>query len=308
MNFVRLSTIAGRSAGAKETSMARVTIPTCPVMERRVRAWMLAVSFGGALLAASGSALAQYEPIPGPATDVYPGTREYRWTFYVPVMTIERHEFVFRGVNPIVRSRRFDYETPGLRYERRKLGEMPEFYCKYPDWALPNECGVRWHVVYADFPQLTMRREHIDADVVEWRTGEQTIRIDVPRWTWTEKTLTLVVPVLNTEPMPEHPWSKADDSLLAQISIDGARAKLEAGEKESLKVLDDAVAALGSGIAAIEAEGEDPSKATSSDGTPVDLYATRKALLADKAEQVERFASIRAELDSAQARTRPVTH
>jgi hypothetical protein len=250
------------------------------------------------LVLASAGARGQYVPIPGPATDVYPGTRVYRWTFYVPVMTIERYDIVFTGPDVVVRSRRFDYDSPGLKYERRKLGKVPELYCKYPDGWLPNECGVKWYDAYADFPQLTLRREHIDAEVAEWRMDEHRIRIEVPRWTWTPRTLRLVVPVVGSEPQPQREWSKAPDAMLAEASIDEARGKLEAGRAESLKALDDAVAALAGSIEAIEAQGGDASKVVVSEGGPVDLYATRRVLLADRAKQLERYARIRAELDS----------
>jgi len=251
------------------------------------------------LVAGTAGAQPWSEPIPGPATDLYPGERVYRWTFYVPVVTIERQEIVVQGPNAIVRSRRFEYDTPGIRYERRKLWEAPDFYCKYPDLRLPNECGVRWHNVYADLPQLTMRREHIDADVVEWTAGEHRIRIDVPRWTWIPRTLTLVVPTLETEPMPERPWARGDGPLLAEVSIERARTKLDAGQAEALKAIDEAAGALGAGIAALEAQGADPSKASAGDGRLVDLYAARQALASEKAAQVARYAQIHAELESA---------
>ena len=131
------------------------------------------------LILGLGGACAQSASVPGPETDIYAGTREYRWTFYVPVMSVERREIVVQGPGVVVRSRRFEYEVPGLKTERRKLFPVAEFYCKYPDWQLPNECGVAWRDVYADFPLLTMRREHTDADVAEWTSEERRIRIDV---------------------------------------------------------------------------------------------------------------------------------
>ena len=251
------------------------------------------------LLALSGEAFAQYDPIPGPATDVYPGTRMYEWTFYVPVVTTERHEIVVPGPNVIVRSKRINYETPGLKYERRKLGSMPELYCKYPDWFLPNECGIEWHSVYGDFPQLTMRREHVDVDVAEWAPGEQTIRINVPRVTWTERSLRIAVPVFATEPQPPREWSQADGTKLAEESIDRARGTLEDGRRESLKAIDEALAAVSADIAAVEAQGGDASKLAAADGGRVDLYGARRSLLGEKAAQMKRYAQIRGELDAA---------
>src|SRR6266446_7903981 len=200
-----------------------------------------------------GSAYADSEPIPGPETDLYAGTREYRWTFYVPVMSVERREIIVQGPGIAVHSRRFEYEVLGLKTERRKLFPVAELYCKYSDWQLPNECGVAWHDVYADFPLLTMRREHIDVDVAESTTEERRIRIDVPRWTWTERTLTLVVPEFSTEPPPLRTWSRASDTQLAERSIDHARSALDARRAEAQSAIDEALAAVTSSIASVEA-------------------------------------------------------
>ena len=143
--------------------------------------------------------------------------------------------------------------------------------------------------------------EHIEADVAEWRVDEHRIRIEVPRWTWTPRTLTLVLPVLDTEPQSQREWSKASEPTLADASVGEARRKLGAGRAESLKALDEAVKALGGSIEAIEALGGDASKVVADDGNPVDLYATRRALLADKATQVDRYARISGELDAAES-------
>jgi hypothetical protein len=264
--------------------------------ERRMHALVRAV--GIALLMGAGSVAAQYEPIPGPDSDVYGVTREYRWIYYVPVLTYERRETVFAGPTMLVRSRRFDYETPGLRMERRKLGQYPEFKCKYPDWwVLPNDCGIVWHDAYADFPQITMRREHIDSDVLEWADGEYHVRVNVPRWTWTPKEFRLLVPAFETEPAPPHPWSRAEGGVLAQA--DRARSTLEADQTATLKTLDQALASLDESIATVEANGGDPSKLASADGATVDLRAVRRSLVEEKTAQSARYARVRTELDQA---------
>jgi len=260
-----------------------------------------AIGLGCVLIALAQVASAQWEhePIPGPPTDVYPGARVYEWTFYVPVGTTERRDVVVPGPNVIVRSRRIDYETPGLRYERRQLGWMPELYCKYPDWFLPNECGVEWHKIYGDFPQITMRREHIDVDVPEWVDGQHTIRIDVPRVTWTERKLRIAVPFLATEPQPVREWSQAEGTMVAGAELDRVRTTLEDGRRQSLKAIEEALATLETGIAAAEAQGADASTLVAADGSRVDLYAERRSLLDQKAAQAKRYAQIRAELDAA---------
>ena len=254
------------------------------------------------LLLGTGGACAQPAPVPGPPTDLYAGTREYRWTFYVPVMTVERREVVFSGPGLTLRSRRFDYEIPGLKSERRKLGQVAEFHCKYPDWLLPNECGIEWHDVYADLPVLTLRHEHVEADVAEWTTEERRIRLDVPRWTWQERTLTVIVPGFSTAPQPQRTWSMAPDPVLAGTSIEIARATLDSRQAEAVQTIDAAVAALTSSIESVETQGASASKLTSSDGTSVDLYATRQALLDEKIAQVARYARIRNEMQAAAVR------
>jgi hypothetical protein len=257
----------------------------------------LAKVIAAVLLFGAASARAQYEPIPGPESDVYGATREYRWTVYVPVTTFERRELVFAGPNMVVRSRRFDYETPGIRMERRGLGQYPELQCKYPDWFLPNECGVVWRNAYADFPQLTMRREHIDADVVEWADAEYRVRVDVPRWTWTPREYRLLVPVFETEPAPPHQWSRAEGGALADARRAGDA--LEADQATASKTLDGALAALDRSIATVEARGGDASKLVSADGSTVDLQAVRRSLVDEKTAQFARYARVRAELEQA---------
>jgi len=256
------------------------------------------LALAGVLLQSSASAAPVAEPaaIPGPATDLYPATREYQWTFYVARVTTERREVVVPGPVVTVRSRRYDYEVPGLRAERRKLGQVPEFYCKYPDWQLPNECGVEWHDVYGDFPQLTMRREHIDVDVAEWSSGEHRTFIDVPHVTWVPRTFTLVVPVLQTAPPGPRQW--VGGSTPAEASLQRARGSLTASEAASQSTVDEALTAVARSIAAVEAQGADASKLRAGDGTAIDLTSLRQALVDRKATEAERYARIRAEVEA----------
>ena len=249
------------------------------------------------LLAGSAPVNAQYEPIPGPATDLYGATREYRWTVYVPVLTYERREIAVAGPTMVVRSRRFDYEAPGLKTERRKLWQYPELTCKYPDWFLPNECGVAWRDVYADFPQITMRRDHIDADVIEWADGEYRMRVDVPKWTWTPREYRLLMPVLETEPAPPHEWSRAEGSMLADV--ERMRGTIGANERTVSQAIEQALASLDRSIAAIEAGGGDPSRLASTDGSSLDLRALRRMLAEEETAQLDRYAQVRSELNAA---------
>jgi hypothetical protein len=249
------------------------------------------------LLGSSFETAAQTSPPAFDATaKVYGGSREYRWTFYVPVMTLERHEIFVQAPATMVRSRRWDYEVPGLRAERFKLGQVAEFTCKYMDWRLPNECRTVWHDVYADLPVLTMLKRHVDYDVAEWGWQERRIRFDVPQWTWTEQTLIVAVPAFDAEEAPPPGWSQASDVMLARESIERARATLDSREAATVKVMDDAIAALNSSIASVEAEGADPRKLTAVDGRTIDLGAARQALLDQRTQELDRFARVRGEL------------
>jgi len=255
------------------------------------------VLFGVLVLIASATLGEDLAPVPGPATDLYPATRVYQWTLYVPRVTTERREIVVAGPVLTVRSRRYDYEVPGLREERRKLWQVPEFYCKYPDWQLPNECGVEWRDVYGDFPQLTLRRQHVDVDVAEWGRGEQRLFIDVPRVTWVPRSFTLVVPVLQTEPPERRPWM-GGSTAPAEASAQLTRRSLAESEAASQAAVDEALAAVARSIAVVEAQGADASKLRGSDDTAIDLASLRQALVDRKAAEAERYARIRVEVDA----------
>jgi hypothetical protein len=239
------------------------------------------------------------QPAP-PAFDatakVYGSSREFRWTFYVPVMTLERREIVVQAPATTVRSRRWDYEIPALRAERFKLGQVAEFRCKYMDWRLPNECRTIWHDVYADLPVLAMQKNHVDYDVAEVAWQERRIRVDVPRWTWTEQTLIVAVPAFDAEEVPQPGWSQTSDVMLARESIERARATLNSQEAATVKIMDDIIAALNSSVASVEAEGADARRLTAVDGTIIDLGAARQALQDQKAQELDRFARVRSEL------------
>jgi hypothetical protein len=185
-----------------------------------------------------------------------------------------------------------------LRAERFKLGQVAEFHCKYMDWRLPNECRTVWHDVYADLPVLAMQKDHVDYDAVEWAWQERRILFDVPRWTWTEQTLIVAVPAFDAEEVPQPGWSQTRDVMLARESIERARATLDSREATAVKIIDDAIAALNSSIASVEAEGADPRKLTAVDGTMIDLDATRQALLDQKVQELDRFARVRGELNA----------
>jgi L-alanine-DL-glutamate epimerase-like enolase superfamily enzyme len=112
------------------------------------------------------------------------------------------------------------------------------------------------------------------------------------------------VPALDAEEVPEPGWSQAKDVVLARESIERARTTLDSGEAATVKIMDDAIAALNSSIASVEAEGADPRKLTTVGGANLDLGAARQALLEQKAQELDRFARVRKELDAAVRITR----
>lgn len=249
----------------------------------------LGLAAGCAFAIATGAGIAAAQTAPPGATfgapaTVYPGTREYVWTFLVPVLTTERVDVVTRVRAPSLHGRRWEYESPGLKSQRFKLGQVAEFTCKYSDLQLPQECRTEWHNVYADLPVLAMERNHIDYDVVEWRETEQRLRIDLPRWTWTERTLTISVPILT-----------AEDQARAQATLDFEQA-------DAAKTIDAGIAALDTGIAAVQAQGADPRKLSTGDGSIVDLQALRQTLRDEKKKQLEQWARVRSELGNFDAR------
>jgi hypothetical protein len=161
---------------------------------------------GAALLAgitaahAQGSvdqAPAQIDPV-APAT-VYPGVREYRWDFHFPVMTLDQREIVVDVPEPVVHSRRLNYQAVDVKTERRKLWSIPEFSCKYPDLMLPNQCRTVWRGVYADLPVLVSQERRIDIDVPEWRRVKESFPAFIPHWQWVDRPLIVSVPTIVTE-------------------------------------------------------------------------------------------------------------
>lgn len=245
----------------------------------------LSLRTGCGLLIAIGSGIASAQtapvaPVPAFAApaNVYPDTRQYVWKFYVPVLTTERLDVVVRVRAPSVRGRRLEYELPGLKSQRYKLGQVAEFSCKYADLGLPQHCSTQWHNVYVDLPVLAMQRNHIDFDVVEWRWEEQRMHIVLPHWTWDERILTISVPTFS-----------AEDTRRAQATLDTQQAA-------ATRAIDDGIATLDTSIAAVEAQGADPRQLATVDGTAIDLQAVRQALRDQRANELDRLANVRGEL------------
>lgn len=234
---------------------------------------------GGVALAQTAPPNDAPAPMPavGAPVTLYPGTREYVWTLYVPVLTTERLAVVVQVPIEHVIGRRWDYEYPGLKSQRFNLGQVAEFNCKYSDWGLPEQCRTEWHRVYADLPVLAMLHDHLDYDEHEWVWEEQTMHIDVPHWSWKANTLTVSVPIFGPR------------------DTEQAQAALDAQQAAAAKAIDEGIGALDRDIAAVEAQGADPHRLSAGAGS-VDLPAMRQALRDEKQSQLERIAAIRGAL------------
>ncbi|HEY2864165.1 MAG TPA: hypothetical protein VGK37_11155 [Casimicrobiaceae bacterium] len=233
-----------------------------------------------------------------PATVVYPGTREFRWTVRVPVVTIEQREFVFRAPTGFTRPQRWDYEGPAVRTERRIIATYPEFSCKYVDWSVSNECLTVWRNVYADLPVIVARPQHLVFDMPDWRWKTQLFPINVPRWAWKEEHWRVSVPVIVSEP-PEA--TRHWDQAASRDEYLRVRSALTARQAAALAQLDAGLRALDSGIAEVEAHAGDPRRVEADDGSTLDLLAARATLGDDRAQVAERFGRIEKELDAAAA-------
>jgi hypothetical protein len=204
-------------------------------------------------------------------------TREVVWTLYYPVLTTERVAVVVQVPVLSFHGRRWDYELPDLKSKRFQLGQVAEFSCRYSDWGLPETCTLQWHNVYADLPVFAMQRDHLNYDAAQWSWQEQTLHIDVPRWSWHATTLTVSSPSDGPQ------------------DVQNVQQTLDAQQVAATQALDQGIATLDMSIAAVQAQGADPSRLASG-ATAVDLPAMREALRAAKAQQLEQLAAIRGEL------------
>lgn len=240
-----------------------------------------------------------------PATVVYPGTREFRWTVSVPVVTIEQREFVFRAPTGFTRPQRWDYEGPAVRTERRQIGSYPDFSCKYIDWSVSNECRTVWRGIYADLPVVVTRPQHLVFDVPDWRWKTQSAPISVPRWAWKEEHWTVSLPVIVRDAGDDAQGRRAGEATVPS-ELSSIRASLGATENAALAALDEGLHALERSIVEVEAHAADPARIETADGKMLDLIAARAELRDQRAATEREFRRVAGELDAAaRAETRP---
>jgi hypothetical protein len=152
------------------------------------------VAIASLAVASQAFATSEADPRPQPLPLMVPAIVNYRWTFVEPVWTVESRNVDVRIVDPATRTRRIDYDTVEITFERRRVGRVPEFSCKYADFAWPNECRTTWRSVYADVPVPAVRRDHVDVDVPDWQWRDAHTIVDVPRLEWRRRELVVSVP------------------------------------------------------------------------------------------------------------------
>jgi hypothetical protein len=251
-----------------------------------------------------------------PAPGLMLATREYVWTYYKPVMTVHRRPFVARTLIAKTQQRRWDYEIPTLRTERRVLWKYPQMTCRYPLGVLPNDCETVWHNAYGEFPVLATARDHVVVDVPAWTWEDKTYFVDVPEWSYVAQNLTIGVPALVT---PESCGVFVGDAARAMatteaasggsvapeaasappsVSIQNTRAGLESELASVVAALDQGIANIDGSIASIKASGGDPAQLASDNGKTVDMYALRATLVEQQVKARERFARMIDELEA----------
>lgn len=130
-------------------------------------------------------------------------TVAYRWEALTPHLTLAPRDLRARVLAPSFVPRRFDYDAIEWTSEHRRVGRVADFECKYSDLGLPNRCVTTWRDVYVDVPVPVVRRDHIDADVLQWSQRDWHAVADVPELAWTRETLIVTLPaVVVARPAP----------------------------------------------------------------------------------------------------------
>ena len=157
------------------------------------------------LLAAANSGVAAGEGnAPARLATLQPTVVAYRWTFLVPEWVVDARTIDARIQAPRWTTRRIAYGSLEFTTERRRIGRMPEFDCKYADFALPNACRTTWRDVYVDVYVPVVRRDSFDVDVPQWSAQDIRTTVDVPRLVWKTQTLVVSLPASAVSLSPPH--------------------------------------------------------------------------------------------------------
>jgi hypothetical protein len=157
-----------------------------------------ALAFGAATHAFAQAAPTEPEANAPPErlAPLAPAIVEYRWKLLVPQWVDATEHVRARVYAPRWHVARVDYSSLDFRSERRRVGSVAEFHCKYNDLWLPNECRTTWHDVYVDVPVPVLRPDYFEFDVPRWSWRDVDARVDYPRVVWTERTLVVSLPAL----------------------------------------------------------------------------------------------------------------
>ena len=191
MDGVRILPVRARASTARETCKPprRITGSGATFALIAVAALGFATSTGAS--AGEGSDAAHER---GTSSPLSPGTVEYTWHLRVPEWEVRPRHAGARILAPAWRVRRFDYSVPGFRTERRRVGSVAAFECKYNDFGLPNACRTTWRGVYVDVPHPVARHDYVDLDVPTLAWQHWDASVETPELRWKDETLTISLP------------------------------------------------------------------------------------------------------------------
>ncbi len=96
--------------------------------------------------------------------------------FDIPKFTNERQTISFDVPTVKMVTKTFSWDEPATRMVTKCIGKKPEFYCH----GFPPKCKVEMTCIYADVPEVYMRRREIKTDIPEFAMKRQEISFDKP--------------------------------------------------------------------------------------------------------------------------------
>jgi hypothetical protein len=139
---------------------------------------------------------------PQPLATISPAIVEYRWTLSVPHWVVDVQKYDTRVFVPSTRPKRIDYGFLDFEMQPRKIGQVPEFSCKYADLVLPERCTTTWRDVIVDVAVPVIRHDYVEVDVLDGSWQDQRVSVEVPRVVWTEETLFVSLPAVAVRMQP----------------------------------------------------------------------------------------------------------